>query len=316
MEKDMNFWDLCVLCSRAIGRCCAWTWQIVQHMIRLTWRYWWLALVFIALGISAALYLTREDNLTFKVNAIATLNGPTITQFEQAYAPLRSGLMLPDDAAITPFVKEHVAQSFVTYRVIDCLGDGTADYIDFKHRVSLTDTVKVPMQDRICMQFRIKKRDLDQVPQIEQALVAFINSNASLQESYPAFLKDLREEVAFNHRQALKLDSLTSHYYYHTAAINQPSMSMNNGITFNGDRRIRLFLNEIYDQQERMRMYDHRIQLATAPVVLENHFAVDPKPVRSRRNSVVIFGLMAWIGACVLAELIDKRKALYAWLKK
>lgn len=316
MDKEMNFWDMCVACGHAIGRCAAWAWQVLQHMIRLTWRYWWLALVFIGLAIGAALYYTRTENLTYKMNAVAMINGASVSQFEQAFAPLRSGILLPEEAAITPFVKEYTARQFETYRVIDCMHDGVADFIDFKGKVSATDTLKVQMKDRLCIQFRIKKRHMDQVPQIEQAVLDFLNSNVPMQRSYITYLKDMQEEVDFNHRQALKLDSLTSHYYYHTAAINQPSMSMNNGITFNGDRRIRLFLNEIYDQQEHMRLGDYRIQFATAPIVLENHFSVDPAPVNDRKKCLVLFCLIAWIGTCVLAELIDKRKAIYAWLKR
>jgi len=316
MDKEMNFWDMCVAIGHAIGRCVGWLWQVLQQMLRLTWQYWWMALVFIGLAIGAALYYTRTENLTFKMNAVVMINGASIQQFEQTFAPLRSGILLPDDAAITPYVHDYVAKRFDTYRVIDCMHDGIADFIDFKNKVSATDTLKVQMQDRICIQFRIKNKNMGQVPQIEQAVLDFLNSNEPMQRSYVTYLSDLQEAVAFNHRQSQKLDSLTSHYYYHTAAINQPSMSMNNGITFNGDRRIRLFLNEIYEQQEHTRLGDYRIQFATAPVMLENHFFVDPAPVNDRKKCLVVFCLIAWIGTCVLAELINKRKAIYAWLKQ
>ena len=65
-----------------------------------------------------------------------------------------------------------------------------------------------------------------------------------------------------------------------------------------------------------MQRDDYRMQLATAPVVLENHFSLDPEPLNGRLKIMVVFFLLGWIGACVLAELIDQRKAIYAWLKK
>jgi hypothetical protein len=75
-------------------------------------------------------------------------------------------------------------------------------------------------------------------------------------------------------------------------------------------------LKEIYQHQARTDRMDQRIQLATAPVVLENHFAVDPKPVNGRNKFLFLFLLLGWFGGCLLAEIIDQRKAICAWLKK
>lgn len=313
MDREMNFWDLCVALSRALCRGCQWFWQVLLHMVRLTLRYWWLVITLVVLALGAAFYIARFENLTYKVNAVVMLNGATIPQFEQAFAPLRSGILLPDDAEIAQYVHKRIAGGFSTYRVIDCKNDGTADMIDFKGSISPTDTLRVPMQDRLCLQFRVKVRDMRFVPHIEQALMDYLNSNIALQQAYPSYVKDLREEVAFHHRQTVKLDSLTSSYYF---AAGQPAVSMQNGLNVTGERRIRLFLNEIYKQQEHTRQADYRIQLATAPVVLENHFAVDPKPSYSRRQCMMVFGLFAWVIGCAIAQLIEKRKAICAWLKK
>ena len=65
-----------------------------------------------------------------------------------------------------------------------------------------------------------------------------------------------------------------------------------------------------------MQAVDYRMQLATAPVVLENHFTLDPKPVNGRFKYVFVLFLLGWLGGCILAELIDRRKAICAWLKQ
>ena len=312
----MNFFDLCVACAHAIGRCFKACWQLFLHMLQLTYRYWWVVLTLVVLGIAAALYYTRKENLTYKANAVALLNGPSVQQFEQAYAPLRSGQLLPQDAAIEPFVYSREAMRFDTYRVIDCLNDGVEDYVDFKRKSTPTDTVKVQMQDRLCLQFRIKYRNLSKVADVEKALMEYLNANEAMQQSYAAYYANLSDEVAFNHRQALKLDSLTSHYYYYTPSSTVPPAYVGNGVNFYGERRIHLFLDKIYEHQEHMQAVDYRMQLATAPVVLENHFSMDPKPVNGRMKYLVIMFLLGWIGGCVLAELIDRRKAICAWLKQ
>ena len=76
-----------------------------------------------------------------------------------------------------------------------------------------------------------------------------------------------------------------------------------------------LFLDGIYAHQKHMEWCDQRIQLATAPIVLENHFAINPIPVNGRYKFLFLFLLLGWIGGCVLAEIVDKRKAISAWLK-
>lgn len=315
MEKEMNFFDLCAACARAIGRGCAAFGRLLARMLRMTFRYWWVVVPVVVIAIAGALHFTRKENITYKVNAIALLNGPSVQQFEQAYAPLRSGRLLPDDAAISRFMDEKVVKHFTTYRVVDCLNDGTADYVDFKRKSSPVDTMKVQMNDRLCLQFRIKTRDLALVPEVEQALLDLFNSNIALQQSYETYMRNLREEVAFNHRQAVKLDSLTSAYYFNNPAIGMPeAKTWNNGVSFYGDRRIRLFLDEIYEQQQHLQQVDYRMQLATAPVTLENHFSVDPKPLNSRAKCLFFFCLLGWAVGCGIAELIDKRKQVCAWL--
>ena len=70
-----------------------------------------------------------------------------------------------------------------------------------------------------------------------------------------------------------------------------------------------------YKQQQHMQQGDYRLQLATAPVVLENHFTAFPRPVNGRLKYGVLFLLLGWALGCLIAEIIDKRKALSAWLK-
>ena len=316
MEKEMNFWDLCVTIARGIGRACVAIWNVIARMIRLTFRYWYIVVTLVLLAVGFGYYYSRYDNTTFRVNAVALLNGPTIQQFEQAYAPMRSQQLLPPDAPIAPYLYGGTVTAFNTYRVIDALGDETADYIDFKNKSKATDTVNVQMQDRLCLQFRIKVRDLTGMPHIEEALMATLNADPAMQKAYEVYLKNLQEEVAFNHRQATKLDSLTSAYYFNGGVPVEVKDKNGSGVNFFGDRKIRLFLDDIYKQQLHTQLGDYRLQLATAPVVLENHFAVDPKPVMTRMKCLILFFLLSWIGGCLIAEIIDKRKAICAWLKQ
>ena len=312
-QREMNFFDLCAALGRAIGRGCAFLWGIFCKMLRLTYKYWYVVITLALLSAAAAIYHTRPKNIKYRVNAVAFLNGASIQQFEQAFEPLRSGCLLPPDAAINQYKRYKQANDFKMYRVVDALGDGTPDYIDFKQKSSPKDTIMVQMHDRVCIQFCTPAYAIPMIPEIERAVLELLNGNEALQQSYTTYYDNLRDKVAFNHRQAIKLDSLTSAYYYNAGAVAGMASTNGNGVNFYGDRRIRLFLDEIYAQQQHTRLDDYRLQFATAPVVLENHFAVNPAPVQTRMKCTLMFILFGWLAGCVLAEIIDKRKSILAW---
>lgn len=312
----MNFWDLCVAIARAIGRACAAAWDVVARMIRLTWRYWWTVLPVMALAIGAAIYYSRPDNICYRVNAIAFLNGPSVQQFEQKYNALQTGYLMDGNERIAQLLNNSKVEAFTSYRVVDCMHDGTADLIDFKRKSSPTDTLRLLMDDRLCLQFRLRAYCLGTVAEVENALLEWLNADEAMQQSYAVYVENLKDQVVFDHKQTVKLDSLTSAYYYNAGTTCMTQDRNGTGVNFYGDRRIRLFLNDIYRQQKHVQLSDYRLQLATAPVTLENHFTVDPKPVHSRTQIMLIFCLLGWIAGCVIAQIIDKRKAIYAWLKQ
>lgn len=313
--KEMNFFDLCAACWRALVRGMKALIALLGYMLRLTYRYWWIVLTLMALGVCAALYYTRSSNIIYKVNAVAMVNGPTIQQFNQAFAPLCSGRNLSKNDSITSLLASGTIRAMQTFRVIDFQDDGTADYIDFKNKSSVTDTVNVQMKDRICIQFRIKARNIDTIPYVEQALLDYFNSNEAMLNSYAKYLNNLQNEVLFNHSQMQKLDSLTTHYYFHGHPGREPLGGAADGIVFMGDWRVHLFLDDIYEQSERTQLMDQRLLLATSPITLENHFAADPRPVNGRMKMIILFALFTWALGCALAELLDKRKAILGWLK-
>ena len=315
-QREMNFFDLCVATANAIGRGIKACGNLLAAMLRLTVRFWWIVLPVLGLFIGYGIYSTRSEKTVYKVNSVVYLNGATIQQFDQAFAPLRTTLLLPEGSQMKKFFKDQIVSHFDSYRVIDAKHDGVADYIDFKRSSSPTDTVRVQMNDRLCVQFRVKSINLCYVPEIEKEVLSLLNANEAMQASYAAYRANLEKEAAFNHTQAVKLDSLTSVFYFHNVAQKNSLKPERGEYLPTTESKIHLFLKDIYAQQKHTQLTDYRLQLATAPVTLENHFAVDPKPLNSRRQVLPKYALMGWILGCLIAELINKRKALYAWLTK
>lgn len=319
MEKDRNLIDLIVDCWNGLMRLFGMLGALVASMLRLSTRCWWVVLPVILLSLGAALYYSRPANKTYKVNAIVRLNGPSIELVRQVYKPLEQ---IPNTNA--PIATETLlglnseiarrVHTFKTFEVIDCLNDSTADYVDYKQKRKQQDTVNVVMPDRLALQFRVRG-NIECIPEVEQQLLQYFNNDPQLQHAYTSYLKTLDREVQFCHDQIEKLDSLTSSFYFLNQDMALSITRWSTGLVI-GDRRIRLFLDDIYRHIAYTRFIDERKAIATAPVVLENHFVMNARPINGRFKCLVIGLFVGWIIGCILAALVDKRKVIAAWLKK
>lgn len=321
-NNEIDLYELLHDCTDWVKRFCKAIVRFIQGFLRLCVRKWWIVLPLILLAVGAALYYSRLDNRTYKVNAIAVLNGFTTTQFEQVFSPLYSTddtlfiyMQVRPDEPIMRYISDKTISRPRTFSVIDYNCDSTIDMVDYKHKIGVGDTTI--MHDHIAMQFRIKRRNISKLPEVSEALMTYLNSNPTLQSAYEAYLPTLDREVRFNHDQIEKLDSLTSAFYFN----NNPSEQLfykntkdGEGI-FLGERRIHLFLDNIYAHIAHTGVVDQRKQLATAPVVLVNNFVIDPKPVNAPLKCVVLFGLVGWLLGAFLALIIEQRKSISAWLK-
>lgn len=317
MNHETNLFDLIIACGRGIKRLAQAFGRLLADMCRLTVHYWWCVLPIWALVLAAALYYSRPTNQKFKVNAVARLTGPTLAMTKEVWEPLRQGLPFTGDYERLLGVDSETAHQlsrFETYDVIDCLGDSTADFIDFKQKTKRLDTLNIHMQDRICLQFRMRG-DLSKLPQVEEKIMNYLNTNPNMIRAYNQALPTLEREVRFCHDQIEKLDSMTSSFYFLTQDHNFSFSRWNSGFII-GDREIDLPLQGIYTHIKVTQFVDDRYAFATAPVVLENHFVVTPRATNSLPFCGLIGLIFGWICGCIPAALLRNRKKISAWLKQ
>lgn len=307
MEKETNLFDLFLMAWHAFKRGSLCLWHFVVETVRLTFRKWWITFPILALFIGLSFYYTRQENATYKVYAVATLNGPSLVQFDEVFRTLQSGVFFGELPTIAQPILDRVAYRFETFPVIDCLRDSTIDYIDFKRKTTYKDTVDWQMRDHICIQFRVKYKDLSQIPAIEEHLLEYLNTNEAMQRAYQASLPMLDREVVFCHDQVEKLDSLTSAFYFNNVlSLGEHSTNTIVAGDFN-DRRIKLFLPTIYQHMDYTRKLDIRRAEAVAPVVLANHFAVNPRVVNGKLRMLVLFAFVGWIVGLFIAKGVECR---------
>lgn len=320
MEREMNFFELCRACFRALwkGLCvCA---QFLGIVIRLCFRKWWIVLPVIIVALVVANYYARRDNRIYKAEAVVWLNGPSVELTERVYKNLVHAV----PAYISETQNLHAllglsyeqldgVRNFDALPVIDCLRDSVADYIDYHKSSSPEDTVNVRMPNRLCLTFQTKRPN--NVKVVGEAVINYLNSNPQMQAAYAHKCKVLGRELKFAEDHVEKLDSLTSAFYFEQGVGQQAQASpWRNGMVL-GRREIIFFQDEINREFRTYDKLDYQAAFCTAPVVVEDHFTINPVALNGRIKMNVIGLLIGWIIGCLLAALIEQRKTILAWLR-
>ena len=301
-------------CARAFGRLM----DLIAAMLRLTWRKWYIVIPAFCIVAALQWYNSRLEHRTHQVDGIVLLNGPSIDHFREAYkalgvaSPLVEGRTAMDKLGLSADVTKRLSK-FTTYEVIDMLADGYPDIVDYRNKVQRNDTNIVRMQDRMAIRFYLKN-DVQYLPQIEQALLAYFNNDPDMRAAYDVYVRDLKREAQFHHDQVEKLDSLTSVFYFHYAPATE-QMQLNNRNMLIGDRRIRLFIEDIETEMEHTRRVDQRLARATAPVVLEHELIATTSIQYHPIIRLCIAVMIGWIMGCLIAYLVEQRQRLIAWFR-
>ncbi len=320
-EREMNFFDVCVACCRAIGRGFRACWNLFAAMLRLTYRMWWIVLSVLVIALVWANVEARKSNRVYKAEALVWLNGPTIELTEQVYKSLR--------LAVSPEISQtqnKMAQlglsaedlqnvsGFETFYVIDCMNDSIADRVDYRHKANLTDTVNVRMPNRLCISFLTK--DPNNVSKVGSAIVDYLNRDPQMQMAYEHKRVVMEREVAFAKNQVEKLDSLTSAFYFNQGTGKQAQIERWESGMVLGRREIKLFTDKIYQEFYRYSSLDYTLAFCTAPVVQEGSFTINPAAVNGRTKMNILGLFFGWIIGCILALVVERRKDIISWLKQ
>ena len=320
-ENDMNLYDVCREFFRAIGRGIQACGNILAAMLRISFRQWWIVLVVVLAALIAANYYARRSNRIHRVEAVVWLNGPTIEQAEQAFKNLENAL--PNGLSRTQTLSAQLGltksqlrgvHNLRSYHVIDCKHDSVADFVDFRHKVSRTDTLNVHMPNRLCLTFYTN--NLAAVDTVGEAIVNYLNTLPQMRD---AFLKKralIERKVQFAQDHIEKLDSLTTAFYFEQGVGPQFQANRWESGFVAGKREIKFFTNVIYSEFAQLDRLNTELTFCTAPVVVEDGFKINPNAVNGRIKMNIIGLIAGWIIGCLAAALVEQRKRLISWLKR
>lgn len=316
MNNNMNLFDLVAAFCRWCGKQLSNLWTLFTNSIRLALHYWYITVPITLICGAIGFFYARPLNRTYKVDAIVYLNGPKSDEVKQIYKsleynfPIFPNQEIENVLGLTPEQVQGV-RKFKTFDVIDYQNDSTVDFVDYKRKHKLTDTVNVVMRDVICLQFRTKHPDL--APIVGEHIIAYLNNNSNFQASYEKKRALLERKSLFCHDQLEKLDSLTSAFYFqHAATGGQMQLRWGEGMIM-GKREIELFTDDILEFYNETEKVDRELTRCTAPVTVHQPFTICPKAINGPIKCTIIALLLGYIIACLTALMIHRRHELKDW---
>lgn len=317
-QREMNLFDLCQAIARGIGKSVKWLVWCFGEMLKLSFRQWWVVLIVVALCVAAALYYSREGNRSYKVDVVANLNGITNSMVSAEFERLNKAFYLTEQQNLATMLNidgelANDTYRFETFDVIDLLADTTIDMVDYNRSTPMMDTLYVHVPDMVAMRFRTKHPN--RVPELENAILNYLNTRPYFQSLYETYYKGLEREARFHRDQIEKLDSLTSVFYFSQNNREQMQMKVWESGMVLGRREIDLFLEDVYLEMRESEYVNARLTVATAPVVLQSHFVINPLAVNGPWKMSAIAIVVGWILGLMVAGLVENRKRILAWLQ-
>ncbi len=320
-NKETNLWDLCLRFANWIAGLCRKLCLLIADSIRLCLRKWWVSVPLVLICVGFMLYSARPSNKWYRVEGVALLNGPSITMAQQVFKPVAEAL----DARYSPVQTyssligindEMMSQikNLKSHYVIDCMNDSTPDFVDWKDKNSMIDTMYMRLQDKMGISF--VTHDLGATLPFADSVVAYLNRDPQMVACYEAYRRNLERESRFCRDQIERLDSLSLDFYFHQG-VGDVQTQYNRATTslLVGKREIKLFHSEILDLINYKSKVDRRLSQCTAPVVVTGGFAVNHKAQNGLLKSGIIGLVVGYLLSCLIAALIENRKALHEWLK-
>ena len=315
--NEINLLELIQLFFSWLGKCFLALLYALGFCLKQWYRNYLIVILSLIICISAAFYMSRTQALRYKVEAMAILNGcdaqstkEVSRQLEQSFTSNKAisfgtKLNLPDSVSCN--VKE-----FHSYYVIDYNSDSVPDLVDFKGTHSLKDTVNVRQRDRIY--FRFITKNVAQVPQVEQAIIKYFNSNPSFQAQFNAKRNALIESINVCNVQIQRIDSMSKTNYFKEES-NQVYLD-DRGLVLGGKLGKQLYYRDLSTIEYNKSKLQSKLSTCNRPVDLPSGFVINPVPVNSRLKYIVISILIGLALSLILSVLVENRKTISVFLKK
>lgn len=319
--RDITLWELILRffkwCGRGLKAFFIW----IGELIKLSFRKWYIVFTLAIFGFFVGYYFSRPANRIYQAHGVVRVNGATPFDVKQALAPLT--LVMPQHIEPSMAFAERLGLPFENVsglrwirllNVVDMLNDSIAEYVDFSGTFPLNDTLSRISPFYLCVSLEMK--NLSQLPNIENAIVNYANSNPQIQAKFNAKKSELQNELEMCDRQLVYLDSLTRVFYFNFPQGAQFDLKPYSNSVIAGRRSIELLHEDIIELQKHHQTIQSELSTFNQPVEFISHISVAPKALNNRILCVILGVLGGWILGLIFSALIENRASLRSWLNE
>jgi hypothetical protein len=286
------------------------------YLLRLCYRRKITVIIVLVISVVIGQYFARKSNRVYKAEAMAMLYGSDASTVKEVCKQIENSLSnykltsLATKLSIPDSVANNITEIHSFY-VIDYLKDKTPDKIDFGNNHSLTDTLNVPMQDRIYLQ--IKTKNINQVPQVQAAILNFFNTNSLIRNEFNSKKNEYVQQIRICDTELQRIDSLAKVSYFKDS---EKQMRFEMDKLLVGDQKKQLFYDDLLRLQSIKSYAEMQLTDFIQPVDLPSDFVVNPRPLNGRVSYGLYSLLIGFILAVIIAGLIENIKNIFDFLNK
>lgn len=290
--------------------------NLLGNTLRLLFRHKILNFLILIFCIALGFYMGRSSKREYRAEAMAILNGSIAQTVKEVARQLESSSALGDFTTLSsklslPDSVTNNITEIASFYVIDFLNDSTPDMVDFKNKHSLEDTLNVRMPNRLY--FRIKTRNVSQIPAFETAFLNYFNTDERLVREYNIKKDNLSHEIQLLDSEMNRIDSMAKLLYFRDQ---EPQVQMNYNRLLVGEQKKQLFYKDLINLQENKLKKEMEFVNFTEPVVLPTGFIVNTRHENGRMRYTIISCLIGLGFAILLSLLIENRKCIFNYLSK
>jgi hypothetical protein len=310
-NDEIDLLDLFARMGRGIGNMLQAIGSALLYIIFFLLRKWlWLGLS-VALGIGASFLIKLSTERLYSSDVILRSNtidnSDMIAYINKLHTYCREANFTELAAALSveqekvDFIKDIQA-----YWVIDRGDDDIPDYVDFKNRHNVLDTVNVRMQDRFVV--RVKTLIPKELSSIREGIVSYIKKNELYQRQNDLRLQQNEILLSRFDYEIDQLDSLQKVKYFEESRRLMPREG--GQMIFLQENRTQLLHDDIYSLIQRRQTIETEITIYSDLITLISDFT----PPAKAENGALYYGKVVipvfFVLAILLLLLFDNRKHL------
>lgn len=314
--KEINLLQLIALLFNWIGKQIKGLLNSVGYLIRLTYHYYFIFGVVIAVSLGVGLYLSRPSARIYKAEAMAMLYGTDAQTVKEICKQLENSIASSDlySLSVKLSIPDSVAKNIVgfdSYFVIDYLKDNVADKIDFCNDHSLTDTLNVKMKDRLY--FRVLSKSISQIPIVQTAILNYFNSNSVMRAQFDNNKRELLQEIKICDAESQRIDSLAKVSYFKDP---DKQLKFDNDKLIVGEQKKQLFYTDLLDIQKARAKAETKITNSKQPMDFPSGLVVITAPVNGSFKYGLVSIFIGYIISLIICGVIQNFKGIVKYLDK